>query len=472
MKRYLILAILGLVTVWISCNVIPPAVRFLRLVSEHEGRSRDPSYVSSYESETVDEAHRPHSHTFVQWTPDGEFILIGYTIARPDGSGERELIGATNEYVDYSAVRLSPDGSRIVYTTTQGTKEEGRYSYDIEISALDGSNRWRLTSSAAVDAGVTWSPDGSRIAFFRTGPGRMWRQGARLHTIAPDGSDLRPLVIDSIPESDPERGGSISFDLTGPATWSPDGKEIAILVEEFHEIHYDADTTTFHGIPAIHIVNADGSGSRRVYGGTKLWWENPAYKAPASAPAWSPDGRRLAFLQYEHIAGDYQLHPRLYTIGADGSDLKALAALENGAIYWQYPRVDWSPDGSTILASTGHMYLVAPDGSAVRYIGGGWHASWSPDGSQIGRLILYKTPDPGGYMRTESLLSAVSVDHFGTRLHTSSDDAAYVWNGGDAFRSSHDAAVGAGLSLTVGVGGFLVFRKRLRSRRADVERHG
>jgi TolB protein len=73
-------------------------------------------------------------------------------------------------------------------------------------------------------------------------------------TIDADGADLTQLTRAPYPEFDP--------------SWSPDGTEIAFRSER-------------SGEPEIWIMNADGTGQRRLTDGL--------------SPAWSPDGSLIAF---------------------------------------------------------------------------------------------------------------------------------------------------------------------------------
>ena len=66
----------------------------------------------------------------------------------------------------------------------------------------DGSDPTNLTNDSASDAGPTWSPDGSRIAF------RSRRDGnAEIYVMGADGSDPTRLTNNPAPDSG--------------ATWSP-----------------------------------------------------------------------------------------------------------------------------------------------------------------------------------------------------------------------------------------------------------
>jgi hypothetical protein len=83
-------------------------------------------------------------------------------------------------------------------------------------------------------------------------------------------------------------------------------------------------------------------------------------------PAWSADGRRLAFRRDNHI----------YMMNADGTGLMQLALGQNPA---------WSPDGSLLAFDTGvASFVIDPDDPGeITYVTAGVEPAWSPDGSQL-----------------------------------------------------------------------------------------
>ena len=110
-----------------------------------------------------------------------------------------------------------------------------------------------------------------------------------------------------------------------------------------------------------------------------------------SPPAWSWDGRRLAFLHIEnHDEVGRTKGLTLYTISPDGSDLREVIRLDDVNRGLEGV-VDWSPNGKDLLfswsqqnsSSKGSIYVVNLDGSNLREIGTGIWVSWSPDGSRI-----------------------------------------------------------------------------------------
>jgi Tol biopolymer transport system component len=100
---------------------------------------------------------------------------------------------------------VSPDAQWIAFSRS-GVQE------DLFLTRFDGTQYRRLTDDPFRDRGPTWSPDGTRIAFYSD------RSGAYEHwVIRPDGSGLEQLTR--------RHEGSSNFPV-----WSPDGKRVASAV--------------------------------------------------------------------------------------------------------------------------------------------------------------------------------------------------------------------------------------------------
>ena len=121
----------------------------------------------------------------------------------------------------------------------------------------------------------------------------------------------------------------------------------------------------------IYVMNADGSGV------TRLTYND----AIDSGPAWSPDGRRIAFASTRD--GSFEV----YVMNADGSGVTRLT--DNDAFDW-YPA--WSPDGRHIAFDSDRdgnweIYVMNADGSGVTrltYNGAAdFSPAWSPDGRRV-----------------------------------------------------------------------------------------
>jgi Tol biopolymer transport system component len=108
----------------------------------------------------------------------------------------------------------------------------------------------------------------------------------------------------------------------------------------------------------------------------------------------SPDGGQIVFVAEQNGS------PQVGTVGVDGSELRfitqvAPVTIAQGSHQGPLTPV-WSPDGSRIAFSNGHIYVVNADGSGLTQLTFGasvdqW-PSWSPDGSTIAYSNSGSTP--------------------------------------------------------------------------------
>ncbi|HEX7555539.1 MAG TPA: protein kinase [Leptolinea sp.] len=130
----------------------------------------------------------------------------------------------------------------------------------------------------------------------------------------------------------------------------------------------------------IWMMNSDGSNQRQVTG----------LAEGACHPAWSPDGTQLAFIS--PCAGRKEIYPgsRIYLMDADGENIKALPITLNSAGDFSPA---WSPDGKMIAFSSlrgdtkPHLFLYVLSDSSVKQVTnaayGDVHPAWAPSGLQI-----------------------------------------------------------------------------------------
>ncbi len=126
------------------------------------------------------------------------------------------------------------------------------------------------------------------------------------------------------------------------------------------------------GVHEIHVMNGDGTGSRRMIDAS----------IGLNHHDWSPDGHRVVAVGYHGQTSS------IYVFDADGRNL---ARLTNTPGVWD-SEPTWSRDGSMIAFTRvypaqhrrSEIWMMHPDGSDQRWIGAeGFAARWSPDGMRL-----------------------------------------------------------------------------------------
>jgi Tol biopolymer transport system component len=390
------------------------------------------------------------------WSPDGARIAFVSTrqpasvpgeawnaiyVMNADGSDVHRVtpLGVA----DYSPA-WSPRGDLIACASGSGVAG-GTNLYTMK---LDGTGRRLIIK----DGGwPTFSADGMRLFFHskRQGNWGIWRVNL-------DGSGLVRVTPQEIEAYTPraaghwlvaavERGGHRQIDLVDPVTghttdlttdpvdhWNPaitpDGRQVL-----YHKVtpglatpNVDAwgappDGVTAllrvdgvfpafspfgkqlalngNGFSGLEVMSTGGSERRTVYSGT----------SEVFAPAWSPQGDRIAFTQGATFAGP-EARVDIATIRPDGSDYRRVTSDSGNNSFPAF-----SPDGKQLVFRSTrdgakNLYIMNSDGTGVRRLTNGQWTDTMPDWSPTGEWIAFASDRDGEF---ELWL----IDPDGSKLH-------------------------------------------------------
>ncbi len=294
-----------------------------------------------------------------------------------EGRPVAEPTPLTDPTRDSSSPRWSPDGRLLSF---QSRRDDEASTWFLRMDG-PGGEAFRIPG---VEAAPIWSPDGAWIAYV-TRPESEERQGPRPGWIAPDAitetadaerfdgrvitqsrykSDgILPLLPhpDAQPRSqlfvveasggEPRQITDVAFDVGGPV-WSPDGRRLLFTGNEL------AHTDPYTRLSDFYLVGREGGEVQRVTPGDGVH----------SAPAFAPDGGRLAFLRTREPGDPTELV--VVPVGADGVPVgvdgtgTGTAGAPDG--------VDGMPgSGGAVIADSRDLALGAPrwsaDGTRIRF---------------------------------------------------------------------------------------------------------
>jgi Tol biopolymer transport system component len=253
---------------------------------------------------------------------------------------------------------FSPDGTQVAFSW-DGSNED---NFDVYVKLIDSGPPLRLTNDPADDFHPAWSPDGRTIAFMRRLPGNR----ASVMLIPPLGGPERKLA-----ETGDVTPGM--WDSSRSLAWSPDSKHIAAL-----------DRASPSDPVALFLISVETGERLRLT-------HPPPEIAGDTGPAFSPDGRMLAFNRNAGISVSdlyvIALSPALVQVG----DARRLT-FDNRRLGDPV----WTPDGREIVFSSNRAAggyslwrIAASGGKAPQRLESVGEDGRFPDLSRQGQRLVY-----------------------------------------------------------------------------------
>lgn len=287
----------------------------------------------SVEAETIQVTNSLAGRLDPSWSPDGRRLaysqydpgvnLSKYSIR----TGALESVLQEDDF--YYDVKLSPDGSKIVFGS--GVRKH------LWVRSLQSGAEKLLTPEHEYAQMPIWSADNKWIAYTAqsaVGSLELW-------IVPVDGGAARKFFSDEY--------------IYAGSSFSPDGEKIAI---------YSRRSGNYE-IWTVHTGNGE----------LKQLTKPPYDKR---FPAWSPDGATIAYVGYDDSCS--ARFSSIWLMPSTGGQARELATIDG-----HVTQLSWSPDGANLAVYAGNTFLVSVANGSVRRLFAlkTEGLSWFPDGQTL-----------------------------------------------------------------------------------------
>ncbi|MFL6738170.1 MAG: S9 family peptidase [Sphingomicrobium sp.] len=328
-------------------------------------------------------------------------ILAGLLATSPAAAASPGNLFGPDDLARLAAVAepaLSPDGRWLAYSVKTTNAAADKQQSDLWRVNWDGNERTALTHTSDDSEWLPqWSADGRWLAFLADRGGEDAK--AQVWLMPADGGEARQVT--KLPD------GVEDF------VWSPDGRRLAVIawdpersegtpkpknpppvVTSRYQFKEDGTGYLTSRRKHLYVVDVDGGKAALLTPGDH----------DEQLPAWSPDGRTIAYVTKRGADPDRHLNFDIYLVAPEaGATERQLTSFPGSDLdpYWE-SRPSWSPDGrhiaylqsgedkwiyyapwqlAVIDASTGKSTLPAPIDMSL------YKPRWAPDGRSVLSLV-------------------------------------------------------------------------------------
>ncbi|MFI5254231.1 MAG: S9 family peptidase [Candidatus Limnocylindrales bacterium] len=372
-------------------------------------------------------------------------------------------------------VRISPDGSQVAFTVREAAPARDGYRHALWLVPADGSApARRLSLGRKNDTTPRWSPDGRSLAFISDRSGVLQAAGAgdrpgRAEAPKEGNSQVWLLPMDG---GEARQLTRFPRDISDIA-WSPDGKRLCVVsaatslaplptpspdkppvsdIRQIDRLFYQLNGVgfTYDRPGRLWRVDVASGEAVRLTSGAD---------ASDAEPAWSPDGKRIAFVSDRYPDADLKDRQDVFVIPAAGGRPVRVTAGRGDQVF---DDPQWSPDGAWIAAnghrfpakagSRGDIWLFRPVANDAGenltaaadifadahmnsdlFGGGSYPIHWSGDG----RWITFAAPIEGSF-------ELWRVEVATKRLERLTDDRHFLYSASQATLPDGSVRIAAG----------------------------